>query len=319
MCNSKSVRNESLQRCRNFRLFSSATGNWNYRVFEMNGIINVDFWKMKNRGAIFSASGGQNSSVDMGRKRKVVEHVCLLKAKEDLSDEKEKDMMDYLYTSQYQMGGIVAVSIGRISDRNLDNYTHAFYMRFQTKEALAKFYNNTFYLGVLKDRVMPYCHGLINLDYESEVEDDILAIFRKGEEFNFGVEFVVFIEFVESALGRPVEDALASLAKLTMEFPSLIVQATQGVTKLRSSNFNVTTKEYTHGVVIRFRSLEAFEIFMSSSEYKDETINPVGTEIIDFGKRHSCSGKLHFGILPNALLTARRIETIGVQTIISNL
>ncbi|CAL5437363.1 unnamed protein product [Camellia sinensis] len=216
-----------------------------------------------NRGAIFSASGGQNSSVDMGRKRKVVEHVCLLKAKEDLSDEKEKDMMDYLYTSQYQMGGIVAVSIGRISDRNLDNYTHAFYMRFQTKEALAKFYNNTFYLGVLKDHVMPYCHGLINLDYESEVEDDILAIFRKGEEFNFGVEFIVFIEFVESALGRPVEDALASLAKLTMEFPSLIVQATQG------SNFNVTNKEYTHGVVIRFRSLEAFEIFMSSSEYKD--------------------------------------------------
>ncbi|GMQ05325.1 hypothetical protein CsSME_00050394 [Camellia sinensis var. sinensis] len=291
VCNSKSVRNESLQRCRNFRLFSSATGNWNYRVFEMNGIINVDFWKMKNRGAIFSASGGQNSSVDMGRKRKVVEHVCLLKAKEDLSDEKEKDMMDYLYTSQYLMGGIVAVSIGRISDRNLDNYTHAFYMRFQTKEALAKFYNNTFYLGVLKDHVMPYCHGLINLDYESEVEDDILAIFRKGEEFNFGVEFIVFIEFVESALGRPVEDALASLAKLTMEFPSLIVQATQG------SNFNVTNKEYTHGVVIRFRSLEAFEIFMSSSEYKDMwrskfqpitrnilsnnfSVDPVGTEIM---------------------------------------
>ncbi|KAL7188842.1 hypothetical protein ACSBR1_038655 [Camellia fascicularis] len=48
-----------------------------------------------------------------------------------------------------------------------------------------------------------------------------------------------------------------------MEFLSLLVQATQ------VSNFNVTNKEYTHGVVIQFRSVEAFEIFMSSSKYKD--------------------------------------------------
>jgi hypothetical protein len=44
--------------------------------------------------------------------RKVVEHICLLKAKENLSDEEEKDMLDYLYTTQYQMGGIVAISLG---------------------------------------------------------------------------------------------------------------------------------------------------------------------------------------------------------------
>jgi hypothetical protein len=44
--------------------------------------------------------------------RKVVEHICLLKAKENLSDEEEKDMLDFLYTTQYQMGGIVAISLG---------------------------------------------------------------------------------------------------------------------------------------------------------------------------------------------------------------
>ncbi|GFS32435.1 stress responsive alpha-beta barrel domain protein [Actinidia rufa] len=129
---------------------------------------------------------------------------------------------------------------GHISDPNIENYTHAFYMRFQRKEDLAKFYDNPFYLGVLKDYVMPYCH-----------------------EFNYGVEFILLLEFLESALGTPVEEALASLAKLTTEFPSLIVQATQG------SNFNLTNKDYTHGMVIRFRSLEAFEIFMGSSEYTD--------------------------------------------------
>lgn len=45
-----------------------------------------------------------------------MEHVCLLKAKESLlSEEKEKDMLDYLYTSQYQMRGIVAISVGEYS------------------------------------------------------------------------------------------------------------------------------------------------------------------------------------------------------------
>lgn len=41
-----------------------------------------------------------------------MEHVCLLQAKEDLSEEDEKDMLDHLYTTQYQMGGVVAISIG---------------------------------------------------------------------------------------------------------------------------------------------------------------------------------------------------------------
>ncbi|KAL6986206.1 hypothetical protein U1Q18_019574 [Sarracenia purpurea var. burkii] len=82
-----------------------------FGVTQLNGITNLHYGQMKNRGAIFSVSEGQNSRVDVGMKRKVVEHICLLKAKEDLSDEKEKDMMDYLYTSQYQMGGIVAVSL----------------------------------------------------------------------------------------------------------------------------------------------------------------------------------------------------------------
>jgi len=44
--------------------------------------------------------------------RKIVEHVCLLKARQDLSEEEENDMLDYLYTTQYQMGGVVAISLG---------------------------------------------------------------------------------------------------------------------------------------------------------------------------------------------------------------
>ncbi|KAF7828298.1 Stress-response A/B barrel domain-containing protein UP3 isoform A [Senna tora] len=200
-------------------------------------------------------------------------------------------MLDYLYTTQYQMGGIVAISVGRISAPNPENYTHALYMRFQRKENLEKFYENPFFLKVLKEHVLTYCHGLINVDYESEVEDDMLSIFRKGEEFNYGVEFVLLISFINGVSGETVEHALTSLAYLTLGSPSLIVQSTQGL------NFNSSSMEYTHGVVIRFRSVEAFEIFMGSKEYKDMwqskfqplvqkalvlnySVDPVGTEIM---------------------------------------
>ncbi|KAI3882270.1 hypothetical protein MKW92_036204 [Papaver armeniacum] len=110
----------------------------------------------------FNASDGlsldSSDDSDFIKKRNVVDHITLLKAKEGLSDEDEKDMLDHLYTSQYQMGGIIAISLGCVRNQNPDGYTHAVYMRFQGKEDLAKFYENTFYLGVLKDHVMPYCH-----------------------------------------------------------------------------------------------------------------------------------------------------------------
>lgn len=230
------------------------------------------------------ASSSQNG-------RKVVEHLCLLRAKQDLSEEQEKDMLDYLYTSQYHMAGIVSISLGRTSDQNPENYSHGVFMRFQKKEDLAKFYENPLYLRVLKEHVTPYCHDLLYVDFEVEVEDEILAIFRKGEEFNYGVEFVLLIKFHEGALDGPAEDALTSLANLAFEFPSLIVQSTQG------RNFNPESKEYTHAIMIRFRSVEAQKIFMESSEFKhlweskllpisQKTllfhflVDPVGTELM---------------------------------------
>lgn len=42
------------------------------------------------------------------------------------------------------------------------------------------------------------------------------------------MEFVHLIAFDESVSGAHVEDALLSLEKLTKEFPSLVVQSTQG-------------------------------------------------------------------------------------------
>lgn len=35
------------------------------------------------------------------------------------------------------------------------------------------------------------CNESKYVDFESEVMDDILSVFRKGEDFNYGVEFVL--------------------------------------------------------------------------------------------------------------------------------
>ena len=48
------------------------------------------------------------------------------------------------------------------------------------------------------------------------------------QEFNYGVEFVLLISFADKAIGS-IDDALGSLEKLIMGFPSLIVQSTQGL------------------------------------------------------------------------------------------
>ncbi|KAK7358645.1 hypothetical protein VNO77_00583 [Canavalia gladiata] len=91
----------------------------------------------------------------------------------------------------------------------------------------------------------------------------MLSIFRKGEEFNHGVEFVLLLSFNKDALGNLAEHALAALASMILESPSLIVQFTHGL------NFSPSSKEYTHGVVIRFRSAKTTEMYgcLSSSPY----------------------------------------------------
>lgn len=134
-------------------------------------------------------------------------------------------------------------------------------------------------------------HGLTNVDYESEVEDDILSIFRKGEEYNYGEEFVLLVTFAKNASEKNIKDAMDSFAQLTSSLPSLVVQSTQG------SNFNESSGEFTHAAVVRFRSFDAMEIFVEGREYKDMwrsqfepfveksvalhfSVDPVGTDVM---------------------------------------
>lgn len=136
-------------------------------VLKLKGLVDQNFKQTNSWQPLFSVTDRSNSGIEPEgteslRKRKVVEHIFLLKAKENLSDEEEIDMLDSLYTSQYQTRGIIAISLGRIVNQNSDGFTHAVYMRFQQKEDLSRFYEIC-YAGVLKKHVLPYCHVCPNM------------------------------------------------------------------------------------------------------------------------------------------------------------
>lgn len=99
------------------------------------------------------------------------------------------------------------------------------------------------------------------MDYEAEVEDDILPLFRRGEDFEYGVEFILLFSVHEDVSVEVIGDALDAFANLIEDFGSSIIQYTQG------KNFSVNCKDYTHGVMIRFPSEAALEGFTSSPSY----------------------------------------------------
>ena len=49
------------------------------------------------------------------------------------------------------------------------------------------------------------------------------------------MEFILLISIAESELRGRAEEALASLAKLILEFPSLIVQSVQGMSEYKNT------------------------------------------------------------------------------------
>ncbi|XP_035817983.1 uncharacterized protein [Zea mays] len=253
---------------------------------------------LSTRGVLESRNGAHPGG--LMKRRKVVEHIILLRAKPNISDAEEKDMLDYLYTSQYQMRGILAVSLGRIEDPNSDNFTHAVFMRFQQKQDIAEFQSNAYYSKVVDEHVKPVSyvrpspqpqHGSVSVDFESEVEDDIIPLFRRGEDFNYGVEFMLLVSFLKTASREATEDALASLDKLISQCSASIVQATCGCCLDRPDN------GYSHAAVIRFPSSDELKLFRESEEYKDMwaskfrpiverslhlhfTVDPVGNQLM---------------------------------------
>uniref|UniRef100_A0A0E0K7R1 Stress-response A/B barrel domain-containing protein n=1 Tax=Oryza punctata TaxID=4537 RepID=A0A0E0K7R1_ORYPU len=155
-------------------------------------------------------------------------------------------------------------SKGRIEDPNTENFTHAVLMRFQQKADIAKFQSSPYYYKILDE------HGSVSVDFESEVEDDIIPLFRRGEDFNHGVEFMLLISFLESASGDSVEDALASLQRFISQCSSFIVQATL------VDDF----KLFREGMEYKDMWASTFQPIVEKSLEVHFTVDPVGNQLM---------------------------------------
>lgn len=195
------------------------------------------------------------------RKRKVIEHIALFQMKEGLTEDQEKDMLDHLYTLQYQLRGIVAVSLGIITGQNTDGCTHALFTRFPSAEALKSYYDSPIRWKIANEYIIPYYNGLICVDYEAEVEDDMVPIFRRGEDFEQGVEFLVLLQVKADTDPRRLQEGFHALSRLVKDLGTLVVQHTSG------ANFCGLNKGYTHGMVTRFPSEEAKDLFTQHPSY----------------------------------------------------
>ncbi|KAH7290550.1 hypothetical protein KP509_30G053400 [Ceratopteris richardii] len=171
-------------------------------------------------------------------------------------------MLDHLYTLQYQLRGILTVSLGsNIANENMNGCTHGLFMRFPSKEALGGYYESPARWRVEHDYIFPYYNGMICIDYEAEVEDDIEPIFRRGEVFEEGVESLMLLQVKPDVDPSKVKEGLNSVSHLVDELGTLVVQHTSGL------NIGELGKGYTHGMVTRFLSEEARDIFMQHPHY----------------------------------------------------
>nr|CAB3502262.1 unnamed protein product [Digitaria exilis] len=211
-----------------------------------------------------------------------------------------KKRINLNYELQFGICGIL--DTGRIEEPNCEKFTHAVFMRFQQKEDIAEFQSCAYYSKILDEHVKPVSYGSVSVDFESEVEDDIIPLFRRGEDFNYGVEFMLLISFLETASREAMADASSSLQRLISQCSSFIVQATCGKTTWYPYSCSCRRclnleNGYSHAAVIRFPSFDDFKLFRESNEYKDMwaskfhpivekslqlhfTVDPVGNQLM---------------------------------------
>ncbi|KAH9569677.1 hypothetical protein CY35_02G002800 [Sphagnum magellanicum] len=104
-------------------------------------------------------------------------------------------------------------------------------------------------LKVAEELIIPYCNGLITADFEVEVEDAIEPIFRFGDDFQQGIEHVVFIKVQEGTSQAGASRMLEAFNNLLDQLESsILVQVTAG------ANFSECSNGYTHAIVARLPS-----------------------------------------------------------------
>jgi hypothetical protein len=210
--------------------------------------------------------------------REVVDHAVLFKMKDDLTEDQEREMLEALFTLQYQCKGVLYLSVGSLLEKTVEGYTHGLFARFATKADVDAYMEHPGRWAIAKELIIPYYNGLVMLDVEDEVADDLESVFGREYAQCGGVDHFVLFKVKEGTSQESVEAMLQSFKDLAASLdPSILFQLTSG------KNISPVGKGYTHGFIARIQSEEALEAFTKSEGYvkalSKESL-PDGTEFI---------------------------------------
>eukprot|EP00898_Chlorokybus_atmophyticus_P008060 jgi/Chlat1/8255/Chrsp77S07674 len=197
-------------------------------------------------------------------KTRVVEHVVLFKMGEDFDDRAETDMLDNLYTLQYMCPSVLAISVGANvnSPAQSGGYTHALYVRFPDMAALDRYLVHPAHLSCVETYVKPFVQDTLAIDFQAEVDNDINTVFRRGDDWDQGVEHLVLLKVKEGTTSEQEATMLERLQSLPQVIGESVLQITAG------ANFSTRSKGYTHGLVARCPSEEHLHTYARHPEHR---------------------------------------------------
>jgi hypothetical protein len=210
--------------------------------------------------------------------RTVVDHAVLFRMKDELTKEQEQEMLDALFTLQYQTKGVLYLSAGRVLEKTADGVTHALFARFAKKEDVDAYMQHPGRVTIARELVGPYYNGLVILDVEDKVADDLEAIFGREFAQRGGIDHFVLFKVKKGTSQESIDAMLQSFRDFAASLdPSIMFQLTAG------TNISPVGKGYTHGFIARVPSDAALEAFVKSEGYVQALSKealPEGTEFI---------------------------------------
>ncbi|OAE24919.1 hypothetical protein AXG93_2931s1620 [Marchantia polymorpha subsp. ruderalis] len=160
---------------------------------------------------------------------KVVDHAVLFKMSDSLDEFQEKEMLDGLHTLQYAIKDIICSSVGRLTKKTPEGFTHGLFTRFKSVKALQDYLVHEQKVDVADKLIIPFFsepNGIAMTDFECEVENDLEAVFRRGDRFESGLEHFTFFKFKDSTSPNVVDQTLNFMKTVGVKFGDEVVQTT---------------------------------------------------------------------------------------------
>ncbi len=207
----------------------------------------------------------------------VVEYLLLLKAKPDADPQQLLAMLDELWSLQYVVPSIVCASVGQVltstgappctpaaqaptaSSPTPDPlYTHVIHYRLNNRPALDQFLVHPLYQKMRSHDVDKHTSAAAEVVYEGTTDNDIMSIFRKGEGYETGLDYYLFMQPGPSMELQASQKFLRKLAELSQSSAAGGVQCSYGTT------LSSVHCPCSHVMAVRFQTEEHASMFAAT-------------------------------------------------------